>query len=127
VLSWLFALAGRGVWGRVRLWNSRLDREMIASGTHHRKEFTLMSQSYQMTFAMHQKLCRPACYQRLQSCHVLSLSVACSERQGQKVILHLGGQRKSCHDAQVGALPLLSVWFEACTEHLHLLIFQGWW
>jgi hypothetical protein len=38
----------------------------------------------------------------------------------------LGLDFESCHDAQVGALPLLSVWFEACAEHLHLHIFQGW-
>jgi len=32
---------------------------MIASDTHHRKDFALMSQSHQMTLAMHQKLLEP--------------------------------------------------------------------
>ena len=66
-----FASPGRGVWGRMRLWNSRLDHEKISSGSHHRKDFVLMSQSHQMRLVMHQKVCRLACYQRLRLCHVV--------------------------------------------------------
>ena len=55
LLSWRFALPERGVWGQMRLWNSRLYPEMIASGTNHRNDYTLMSQSHQMTLAMRQK------------------------------------------------------------------------
>jgi len=54
--------------------------------------------------------------------------VACSERQGQKVILYpVWKYFENCYDAQVGTLLLLGLWFQASAEELNLYIFQELW